>query len=82
MIKLAAKYPRPWMTELRKHKGWTTSQLGEVVGISHNYVCAIEQGTRTPRPPLAHRLASALGVDVGLFMPRDVQNEHRQGESA
>lgn len=75
-------YPRPWMTEIRKHKGWTTSELADIVGTTHNYICAIERGTRSPRPPLANRLASALGIDVGFFMPHDVQNGHDENVTA
>ncbi|WAH35001.1 helix-turn-helix transcriptional regulator [Alicyclobacillus dauci] len=69
-------YPRPWMTNAREKKGYSTSDLAAKVGTTRSHIWAIEVGRRTPRRELAHKIARELCVDVGNFMRLDVQNEH------
>ena len=69
-------YPRPWMTSARQNMKMSKTELAEIVGTTRSHIWAIEAGRRTPRPDLANRIANALNVDVGNFMPRNVQFEH------
>ena len=37
---------RNWLRELRMNKGYTMKDMGEKLGISESYYCAIENGDR------------------------------------
>jgi len=52
---------------LRLSKGWSTTKLAAMSGISQNYVSQIENGVRTPSREIKEKLAKALDVSVKLF---------------
>ncbi|MGA0540702.1 helix-turn-helix domain-containing protein [Neotabrizicola sp. VNH66] len=49
---------------LRKKRGITGEQLGEMVGVSKGYISELETGKKTPGAGLVLRLADALKVEV------------------
>ena len=55
------------LKQLRQAAGLTQTELGERAGLSH--VPQLEQGRSEPTWPVALKLAEALGVDVGAFVP-------------
>ena len=48
----------------RLAKGWTYRQLSEASGVSHGYICEMEQGTHSPALRHLRRLARALDLDL------------------
>ncbi len=50
--------------DLRKKRGITGEQLGEMVGVSKGYISELETGKKTPGAGLVLRLADALKVEV------------------
>ncbi|PVD17187.1 DNA-binding protein [Mesotoga sp. Brook.08.105.5.1] len=50
--------------EARHRSGLTQKQLAERVGLSENYICAIENGRITPLFNKADRIAKELAVPV------------------
>jgi len=65
--------------EMRQRGGYTQAALGQVLGITPDYVNIIENGRQTPGFVLAKRIADFFGVTVDeLFFcesnERNVQN--------
>jgi ribosome-binding protein aMBF1 (putative translation factor) len=53
--------------------GWTQAQLAEAAQLSSNYVARLERGELGPSLFVAHRIAEALGVELGeLLEPHPV----------
>lgn len=52
---------------LRIAKGYTQSEVAEIVGIKRNSYGNIEVGVRRPSPEVAKRIGKALGFDWTLF---------------
>ena len=53
-------------TGLRAHrdaKGWTQRELAKRVGVTQNYIPALELGNRNPGPDLRQKLMDLFGVD-------------------
>ncbi len=48
---------------IRKERGLTQKQLGELVGASEAYIRAYESGRRNPKPSSLEKLAGALAVN-------------------
>lgn len=57
---------RVWLKNLRKEKKYTMKELGEELGISESYYCAIENGSRKDELSLgmAAKLSEVLGITV------------------
>ena len=57
---------RVWLKDLRKEKKLTMKELGEKLGISESYYCAIENGSRKDQLSLgmAAKLSDVLGISV------------------
>ena len=49
---------------LRKKRGWTQSEFGEMLGVSRQSVHSIETGKYDPSLPLAFRIADVFGVSI------------------
>ena len=49
---------------LRKKRGWTQSEFGEMLGVSRQSVHSIETGKYDPSLPLAFRIADVFGVTI------------------
>lgn len=53
---------------LRKSKGLTQAQLGELVGAGRSAVAMWETGAALPRPDKLRKLAQILGVTVDQLL--------------
>lgn len=63
---------REWLIEARKEKGFKRqNQFAEAVGLSKNYLSAIENGKRTPSGKAALKIAKALEVPMERFFEED-----------
>ena len=51
----------------RGFNGWTQSELGEQIGVTHQYVGYLETGHKLPSPMGLQAIADATGFDVGFF---------------
>jgi DNA-binding XRE family transcriptional regulator len=55
---------REWLTEMRQERELTLKDVSKEIGCSFNYLCEIEKGRRSPRVPLAKRIAKFFDIDV------------------
>ena len=63
---------REWLIEARKEKGFKRqNQFAEAVGLSKNYLSAIESGERTPSGKAALKIAKVLEVPMERFFEED-----------
>ncbi len=58
---------REWLKQKRIEKGYTLSQLSEIVGVSEQSLSYYENGDRRPVPEVAIALGKALGFDWTIF---------------
>ena len=67
----------------RKRRGWNQLYLAEIIGISANYLSAVETGKGWVTPLTLVKLAKALDLEVfELFMPVIPKNSaQNEGES-
>lgn len=56
---------------IRKERGLTLKQLGEMVGVSESYIRAYESGRRNPKLKSLEKLAKALAVNVEVLTNSD-----------
>lgn len=56
---------------IRKDRGLTLKELGELVGVSEAYIRAYESGRRNPKPSSLEALANALGVNIEVLSNSD-----------
>jgi transcriptional regulator with XRE-family HTH domain len=56
-----------WLKVERESHGITQAQMALQCGICQQEYSFIEQGKRTPRPPVAKKIDSILGFDWTLF---------------
>ena len=59
------------LKELRKDKGLTQQQLGDMVGVTKVSICCYENGTRTPTLETLVDLADALSVKITSLLAID-----------
>lgn len=59
------------LKELRKAKGLTTTELGEIIGCSNPTITNYERGNRKPDPETLIKLADYFGVSVDYLLGRD-----------
>ncbi len=57
--------------DIRKAKGITLAELGEVIGVTRQQLGRLEAGHRTLKPDLLQRLADALGVPLSRLESED-----------
>ena len=57
---------------LRKARGLTLKELGDMIGVSESYIRAYESGRRNPKPSSLQTLADALGVNVEVLKNSEV----------
>lgn len=57
---------------LRKVRGLTLKELGDMIGVSESYIRAYESGRRNPKPASLQTLADALGVNVEVLKNSEV----------
>lgn len=58
---------REWLIELRERKRLKQFEVAELLGISSNYYCEIENGKKNPRWNIAMRIAEFYGVSADNF---------------
>ena len=56
---------------IRKERGLTLKQLGDMVGVSESYIRAYESGRRNPKLKSLEALAQALAVNVEVLTNSD-----------
>lgn len=59
---------RDRLTELRKAKGWTQSELAEKMEVSQQAVSEWESGNKTPPVKRAKQLAELLDTKIEEFL--------------
>lgn len=57
---------------IRKARGLTLKELGDMVGVSESYIRAYESGRRNPKPSSLQALADALAVNVEVLRNSEV----------
>ncbi len=50
--------------ELRESQNLTQEKLGDMIGVSQDYLSRIEQGKKNPTVNLLYKIAGGLGVQV------------------
>ena len=50
--------------ELRESQNLTQEKLGDMIGVSPDYLSRIEQGKKNPTVNLLYKIAGGLGVQV------------------
>ncbi len=63
----------------RSFHGWTQAELGERIGVTHQYVGYVEAGHKQPTPLTVEAIADTTGFDVGFFH-RPLLDEFRDEE--
>ena len=69
------------LKELRKDKGLTQQQLGDMVGVTKVSICCYENGTRTPTLDTLIGLADTLNTSLTYLLGADtvaVDEENKQ----
>jgi transcriptional regulator with XRE-family HTH domain len=59
----------------RKLKGYTQTELADLLGVSIAIVGTIERGTRRPDPRMLKRIADALGIDQDELIPTEIRTK-------
>ena len=68
------------LRDLRRQRGLSQEQLGELASMDRTYVSGCERGERNPTLETISRLAYALKVCPSTLIPRAVaENEHTGG---
>ena len=70
---------REWLKNLRTAKGLTMKEMGEKLGISESYYCAIENGERQKKMDivLISGLSSVLNVSVAKIVRLESEMRNR-----
>ncbi|WP_054028610.1 helix-turn-helix transcriptional regulator [Bacillus sp. FJAT-28004] len=69
------KIKRIELIKARKNKGYTQSDLSEMVGISRAYLANIERGEHDPSLKVAQSISKHLGIGTdSIFFEKDVRN--------
>ncbi len=64
---------REWLYKMRKERGLTMKNMGEAIGFTESYYCAIENGDRQKRmdAALIIGIANALGCEPALVLENE-----------
>ena len=57
--------------ELRKRKGWTQEEFGDMLGINKVTVSGYENGKRQPTPDMLSKMADLFGVSIDVILGRE-----------
>jgi len=60
--------------DARREKGLKQIELAERSGLSNTTICDIEKGRMIPSVDSLFRIASALELSVGFFLPNSYEN--------
>ncbi len=64
------RFHRNRVRHLRLQRGWTQRELAEKVGITQEYLSAMERGLRVPSLDVFLLLGEALGVGPAVLLSR------------
>lgn len=59
------------MVQARKNLGISQEELAECCSIGKSYICAIENGDRTPSGRLSFKISKVLGVKMEKFYEKE-----------
>lgn len=59
------------LRDIRKEKGFTQKELGNMLGITPQMIAQYESGKRKPKLETLQRIAEALGISWEIFMDED-----------
>ena len=59
------------LKELRKEKGLTQQELGDLINVTKVSICCYENGTRTPTLDTLLELEKVFGVSLTYFLGQD-----------
>ncbi len=59
------------LKDLRKKKGLTQQELGDLINVTKVSICCYENGTRMPTIDTLLELGKVFGVDVAYFLGHD-----------
>lgn len=62
------------LRDLRKRKGWTQEEFGDMLGINKVTVSGYESGKRQPTPDMLSKMADLLGVSVDVILEREEEH--------
>lgn len=62
---------REWLINARKDRGFKQNEFASEVGLSKNYLSAIESGDRTPSGKAALKISRALGFPMERFFEEE-----------
>jgi len=65
------KKNRIWLQKLRIAANKTHQEVANEAGIERAYYTMIENGTRSPSPAVAQRIAKVLGFDWTIFFTNE-----------
>jgi transcriptional regulator with XRE-family HTH domain len=58
------------LQRLRRERGLSQEELAHRASVHQTYLSGVEQGKRNPSVMVLHRIAEALGVDIGDLVRR------------
>ncbi len=58
---------------LRKRKGLTQKQLGDLLGVSRVYIVQLEQGQKIPNAIMILKIADIFTVDIDQLMRDELE---------
>jgi transcriptional regulator with XRE-family HTH domain len=58
---------------LRKRKGLTQKQLGDLLGVSRVYIVQLEQGQKIPNAIMILKIADIFSVDIDQLMRDELE---------
>ena len=58
---------------LRKRKGLTQKQLGDLLGVSRVYIVQLEQGHKIPNAMMILKIADIFSVDIDQLMRDELE---------
>ncbi|MFV0399091.1 MAG: helix-turn-helix transcriptional regulator [Oscillospiraceae bacterium] len=62
---------RTWLIKARKKAGLTQRELGDLIDKDITTIGKYENGSRTPRWPVAQRIGRVLDIDWTLFYSKE-----------
>ena len=64
--------------DLRKEKGLTQQELGDLINVTKVSICCYENGTRMPTIDTLLELGKVFGVSIDYFLGRDQAVNHHE----
>lgn len=65
---------------LRKRRGLTTSELGDLLNVHQTHVSQLETGRKVPNAAMILKIADIFGVTTDLLMRDEIELDSDQNE--